>query len=75
MIFILCLDLVDFRKPFVEHIKKKVFQQIIECSDVGIDPEEEERMAEIKPFGLQSGETEDTSEYSLKVNDKFYFVQ
>lgn len=41
---------------------------------MGIDPEEEERMAEIKPFGLQSGETEDTSEYSLKVNDKFSFV-
>ena len=55
------------RRPFVEHIKKRVFEQIIECSDVGLEPEEEEHMAEVKAFGLQAGETEDTSEYSLNV--------
>ncbi len=62
------LTLVKPRRHFVEHINKKVFQQIIECSDVGIDPEEEKQMAEIKAFGLQSGEAEDNSEYSLKFN-------
>ena len=48
------------------HIKKRLFEQIIECSDVGIDPEIENELTEIKAFGLQIGEKEDTTEYILK---------
>ena len=50
------------------HIKKRLFEQIIECSDVGIDPKIEQELEEIKAFGLQLGEKEDTSEYILKVS-------
>ena len=49
------------------HIEKRLFEQIIECSDVGIDPTIEKELEEIKAFGLQRGEQEDTSEYILKV--------
>jgi hypothetical protein len=52
----------------VTHVQKRVFEQIIECSDVGIDPEIEAELAETKAFGLQTGEEEDTSEYAIKVN-------
>lgn len=58
----------SIKKPFVLHIKKRLFEQIIECSDVGIDPEIEDELKEIKAFGLQLEEKEDTSEYILKVN-------
>ncbi|CAF0745205.1 unnamed protein product [Brachionus calyciflorus] len=59
------------KKPqFVMHLKKRLFEQIIECSDVGIEPEVEEEMAEIKAFGLQLCEEEDTSEYNIKFNYK-----
>jgi len=44
-----------------------LFQQIIECSDVGLNEEQEEEMQNIKAFGLQIGEEEDTSEYAVKV--------
>lgn len=69
-----------FRKPYVTHIKKRFFEQIIECSDVGIEPEAEEEMGQIKAFGLQLYEEEDTSEYTIKVeyfkilNQLFYFL-
>ena len=43
-----------------------MFEQIIECSDVGINPENEEELAQTKAFGLQTGEEEDMSEYSIK---------
>lgn len=48
--------------------------QIIECSDVGLEPEVEKEMEEIKAFGLQTGENEDKSEYSLKVRNYFFFL-
>jgi len=53
----------------VTHIEKRLFEQIIECSDVGIDPTIEKELEEIKAFGLQRGEQEDTSEYILKVRN------
>ena len=56
------------KKQFVAHVQKRVFDQIIECSDVGIDPENEKELAETKAFGLQTGEEEDTSEYAIKFN-------
>ena len=54
----------------MSHTEKRLFEQIIECSDVGIDPEIETELEEIKAFGLQRGEQEDTSEYILKVKIK-----
>jgi len=60
----------------VTHIEKRLFEQIIECSDVGIDPTIEKELEEIKAFGLQRGEQEDTSEYILKVrNSQYRFFQ
>jgi hypothetical protein len=35
---------------------------------VGIDPEIEAELVETKAFGLQTGEEEDLSEYTIKVN-------
>jgi len=61
------LKKIHKRRPFVEHIKKRLFEQIIECSDVGIDPEIEPELEEIRANGLQIGEEEDTSEYTVKV--------
>ena len=52
------------------HIAKRVFEQIIECSDVGLEPDMEEGMKEIKAFGLQLGEAEDDTEYVVKVSLK-----
>jgi hypothetical protein len=43
------------------------FKHIIECSDVGVDPEDEEELVEARVFGLATGEPEDKSEYILKV--------
>lgn len=57
---------ISKKKPFVLHIAKRVFGQIIECSDVGLEPEMEEEMKELKAFGLQLGEAEDDSEYVVK---------
>ena len=54
------------------HIKKRLFEQIIECSDVGLEPEVEEEMENIKAFGLQLCEEEDTLEYSIKFNYKLF---
>lgn len=56
------------REQFVKHVYKRVFQQIIECSDVGIDPEEEKEMEELKAYGLQTGEEENIEEHSIKFN-------
>ena len=39
----------------------------MECSDVGIDPKIEEELENTVAFGLEKGEQEDTSEYSIKV--------
>lgn len=52
----------------MSHLVKRLFQQIIECSDVGINPEDEEDLQNTKAFGLQLCEEEDTSEYSVKFN-------
>jgi hypothetical protein len=60
--------ILNFRKPFVEHIKKRFFEQIIECSDVGIDPSIEKELEQTKAFGLQLEEEEDTSEFVIKVS-------
>lgn len=56
------------KRPFVDHLAKRLFEQIIECSDVGLNPEIEEELANTKAFGLQLGEEEDTSleEHSVK---------
>jgi hypothetical protein len=58
----------------VTHIEKRLFEQIIECSDVGIDPTIEKELEEIKAFGLQRGEQEDTSEYILRVRNSQYEI-
>ncbi|CAF1491174.1 unnamed protein product [Didymodactylos carnosus] len=42
----------------VKHVYKSLFIPIIQYSDVGIDPEIEEEMELVKPFGLQTGEAE-----------------
>lgn len=47
---------------------ERFFKQIIECSDVGIDPEMEKEMEEIKAFGTQRAEPIDNEEYTLKFN-------
>ena len=62
------------RKPFVTHIQKRIFIEIIECSDVGIEPEMEEEMKEIKAYGLQLGETEDETEHTLKVKSIYLYI-
>lgn len=63
----------NFRRPFVDHLAKRLFEQIIECSDVGLNDEIEEELANTKAFGLQLGEEEDTSleEHSVKVEILF----
>jgi hypothetical protein len=63
------LFLINFfiRRPFVDHLVERFFKQIIECSDVGINPEDEEELEELKAYGLETGEKEDKSEYVLKV--------
>ena len=40
---------------------------------MGIDPEIEPELEEIRANGLQIGEEEDTSEYTVKVNRKHNF--
>lgn len=59
---------ISKKRPFTEHLSKRLFDQIIECSDVGIDPEIEDELYDIKAFGLQNGEEMDTTEYSTKFN-------
>lgn len=59
---------ISTKKPFVGHLVKRLFQQIIECSDIGINPEDEEDLQNTKAFGLQLCEEEDTSEYTVKFN-------
>lgn len=54
------------KRPFTEHLSKRLFDQIIECSDVGIDPEIEDELFNTKAFGLQIGEEMDTTEYSVQ---------
>jgi hypothetical protein len=49
----------------VFHLAERFFNEIIECSDVGLDDEIEAEMAGIKAYGLQATEVEDTSEYTL----------
>lgn len=58
------------KKPFVMHIKKRLFEQIIECSDIGIDPEIEKELEETQAFGLQLEEEEDKSEFIIKFDYK-----
>lgn len=52
----------------MKHLVERFFGQIIECSDVGIQPEDEEGMKEVVPCGLQLGEEPDENEYSVKVS-------
>ena len=42
----------------VKHVYKNLFLPIIQYSDVGIDPEAEEEMETIQPFGRQAIEEE-----------------
>ena len=58
---------LHLRRPFVLHLVERFFKQIIECSDVGIEPEDETELEELRAYGLETGETEDKSEYVLKV--------
>ena len=60
--------LIYKRRPFVDHLVERFFKQIIECSDVGINPEDEEELEELRAYGLETGEKEDKSEYVLKVS-------
>lgn len=60
--------MLSIRRPFVQHVEKRLFEQIIECSDVGISPEIETELEEIRANGLQIGEEEDMSEYTVKFN-------
>ena len=68
-LFFLFIFLINFfiRRPFVDHLVERFFKQIIECSDVGINPEDEEELEELRAYGLETGEKEDKSEYVLKV--------
>jgi len=59
---------ISKKRPFVQHVEKRLFEQIIECSDVGISPEIETELEEIRANGLQIGEEEDMSEYTVKFN-------
>ncbi len=52
------------------HLQKRLFEQIIECSDVDINEEAEQEMKELKAFGLQLYEEEDTTEHVLKFDYK-----
>ncbi len=59
------------------HLAERFFNEIIECSDVGIDDEIESEMKSIKAYGLQATEVEDTNEYTLnfdynKLADYFF---
>lgn len=42
----------------VKHVYKNLFLPIIQYSDVGIDPDAEEEMEAIQPFGRQAIEEE-----------------
>jgi len=42
----------------VKHVYKNLFLPIIQYSDVGIDPDAEEEMETIRPFGRQAIEEE-----------------
>jgi hypothetical protein len=57
---------IIIRKVFIAHIHKRMFEQIIDCSNVGIDPEIEDEIDDINAYGLQIGEEEDENEYFLK---------
>ena len=56
------------RKAYVHHLFERFFKQIIECSDIGIEPETEHELEELRAFALETGEPEDNSEYIIKVN-------
>jgi hypothetical protein len=47
-----------FSDVLVKHVYKNLFIPIIQYSDVGIDPEAEEEMESIQPFGRQAIEEE-----------------
>jgi hypothetical protein len=47
-----------FSEVLVKHVYKNLFIQIIQFSDVGIDPEAEEEMEAIQAFGRQAIEEE-----------------
>ncbi len=49
----------------VEHLAERFFNEIVECSDVGIDDQTDAEMRDIKAYGLQVAEVEDTAEYTL----------
>ena len=68
------MNCFKFRKAFVVHLHKRLFEQIIECSDVGIDPEIEHELENLKANGLQNGEEEDKSEYVIKVKKDWKLI-
>lgn len=61
------LDNWNFRRQFVNHLVERFFQQIMECSDVGIEPEAEEELENTVAFGLEKCEPEDNTEYTIQV--------
>jgi len=53
---LLCIEICS--EVLVKHVYKNLFLLIIQYSDVGIDPEAEEEMKSIQPFGRQAIEEE-----------------
>jgi len=53
---LLCIEMCS--EVLVKHVYKHLFLLIIQYSDVGIDPEAEEEMKSIQPFGRQAIEEE-----------------
>jgi len=53
---LLCIEI--YSEVLVKHVYKHLFLLIIQYSDVGIDPEAEEEMKSIQPFGRQAIEEE-----------------
>ena len=65
-----------FSEILVKHVYKNLFIPIIQYSDVGIDPEAEEEMEQIQPFGRQAIEEEiedETEENEIALQVGFFF--
>ncbi len=63
----------------VKNVYKNLFLPIIQYSDVGIDPDAEEEMETIQPFGRQAIEEEmedeeEEQDTALKVLDILVFI-
>ncbi len=63
----------------IKHVYKNLFLPIIQYSDVGIDPDAEEEMETIQPFGRQAieeememnNDDEEDNDTALQVDENF----